>query len=105
MAEMWIDAVNAADIAREDVLRFDLGERTFALYRTQDDRYFATDGLCTHAKVHLAGGFVLDQVIECPKHNGRFNFTTGQAMGAPACVNLKTYPTKVEAGRLWVNIA
>lgn len=105
MADTWIDAVNAADIARDDVLRFDLGERTFALYRTTDDRYYATDGLCTHAKVHLAGGFVLDQVIECPKHNGRFNFTTGQAMGAPVCVNLKTYPTKVEAGRLWVNIA
>ena len=105
MADTWMDTVNAADIAREDVLRFDLGERTFALYRTPDDRYFATDGLCTHAKVHLAGGFVLDQVIECPKHNGRFNFTTGQAMGAPACVNLKTYPTKVEAGRLLINIA
>ena len=105
MADQWIDAGEAAAITQEDVARFDLGARTFALYRTKDDRYYATDGLCTHAKVHLAGGFVHDQLIECPKHNGRFNFTTGQAMGAPVCVNLKTYPTKVEAGRLLVNIA
>ena len=42
----------------EDVVRFDHGGRTYAIYRTADDRYFATDGLCTHEKVHLADGFV-----------------------------------------------
>ena len=104
MAENWVNAGGAADIGREDVVRFDHAERTFALYRTRDDHYYATDGLCTHAKVHLAGGFVLARLIECPKHNGRFDFTTGQAMGAPACVNLKTYPVKVEAGRLFLNV-
>ena len=104
MAENWVNAGGAADIGREDVVRFDHAERTFALYRTRDDHYYATDGLCTHAKVHLAGGFVLDRLIECPKHNGRFDFTTGQAMGAPACVNLKNYPVKVEAGRLFLNV-
>lgn len=104
MADNWVDACGAADIGRDDVLRFDHAERTFALFRTSDDRYYATDGLCTHAKVHLAGGFVMDHLIECPKHNGRFDFTSGQAMGAPACVNLKTYPVKVEAGRLLLNI-
>ena len=46
----------------------------------------------------------MDHVIECPKHNGRFDFTTGQALGAPACVNLKTYPVKVEAGRIWLKV-
>lgn len=103
MAETWIDACGAADIAREDVLRWDHADRTYAVYRTKDDRYFATDGLCTHAKVHLAGGFVMEHLIECPKHNGRFDFTTGRAMGAPACVNLRTYPVKVEAGRVFLN--
>jgi 3-phenylpropionate/trans-cinnamate dioxygenase ferredoxin subunit len=103
MSEPWIDACAADGVAREDVLRFDLGDRTFALYRTADDRYYATDGMCTHARVHLAGGFVMDTIIECPKHNGRFDFTTGQAKGAPACVNLRTYPVKVEGGRVFLN--
>lgn len=105
MPESWIAACGAAEIGREDVRRWDHGDRTFALYRSSDDRYFATDGLCTHAKVHLAGGFVMEHVIECPKHNGRFDFTTGQAMGAPACVNLRTYPVKVEGDRIFVNLA
>ena len=41
---------------------------------TADDRYFATDGLCTHGRAHLSGGFVDGTTIECPKHNGRFDF-------------------------------
>jgi len=104
MPETWIDAINAADLPPEDVVRFDHGDRTFAIYRTADDRYYATDGLCTHARVHLAGGLVMDEIIECPKHNGRFNFTTGRAQGAPVCVNLRTYPVKVEAGRIYLQI-
>ena len=100
----WVDACAEDDIEEEDVIRFDHGDRTFAIYRTADDRYYATDGFCTHANVHLAGGFVMAHIIECPKHNGRFDFTTGQAKGAPACVNLKTYPVKVEAGKVFLNL-
>ncbi len=101
MNDGWIEACAAGDIEKEDVIRFDHGDRTFAIYRTLDDRYYATDGLCTHAKVHLAGGFVMDHIIECPKHNGRFDFTSGQAKGAPACVDLRTYPVKVEDGKVF----
>ena len=39
-----------------------------------DDEYYATDGLCTHEQVHLADGLVMDNIIECPKHNGRFDY-------------------------------
>ena len=38
----------------------------------------------------------MDYVIECPMHNGRFDIRDGRALGAPACVNLKTYPAKIE---------
>jgi 3-phenylpropionate/trans-cinnamate dioxygenase ferredoxin subunit len=100
----WIDACGADDIENEGVTRFDHAGRTFAIYRSPDDAYFATDGLCTHEKIHLAGGLVMDDTVECPKHNGRFNYTTGEAIGAPVCVNLKTYPVKVEAGRVFIEV-
>ena len=101
----WVEACTAGDIDEEDVMRFDHGGRTFAIYRSPDDDYFATDGLCTHEKVHLADGLVMGTIIECPKHNGRFDFTTGAAKGAPVCVNLATYPIKVEAGRLFLRVS
>jgi 3-phenylpropionate/trans-cinnamate dioxygenase ferredoxin subunit len=100
----WVEACAEGDIDEEDVMRFDHGGRTFAIYRSPDDDYFATDGLCTHEKVHLADGLVMDDIIECPKHNGRFNYKTGAARGAPACVNLKTYPVKVDAGKVLIQI-
>jgi 3-phenylpropionate/trans-cinnamate dioxygenase ferredoxin subunit len=100
----WVVACAAGDVDEEDVIRFDRGGRTFAIYRSPDDDYFATDGLCTHEHVHLSDGLVMDDIIECPKHNGRFNYKTGQARGAPVCINLKTYPTKVEDGQVLIQI-
>ncbi len=100
----WLEVCDAEAIDAEDVIRFDHGARTFAIYRSPDDAYFATDGLCTHEQVHLADGLVLDDVIECPKHNGRFNYRTGAAISAPACINLKTYPVKVEDGKVRIQI-
>ena len=58
-----------------------------------------------HGQVHLAGGFVSDQIIECPNHNGQFDFTTGRALGAPVCVDLRTYPVKVENGQVFIQLA
>ena len=100
----WIEACAVDDIDEEDVIRFDHGGRTFAIYRSPGSEYFATDGLCTHEKVHLSGGLVMDGIIECPKHNGRFDYTNGEAMGAPACVNLRTYAIKVENGKVFIDI-
>ncbi len=104
MSDNWIQACCSEDIEPDDVIRFDHGDRTFAVYRTADGKFFATDGLCTHGKVHLADGFVMDNLIECPKHNGRFDFMTGKAKGAPVCVDLQTYPTKIENGAVLIQL-
>jgi 3-phenylpropionate/trans-cinnamate dioxygenase ferredoxin subunit len=102
--EGWIAACAADDIMTEDVAQFDHEGRTFAIYRSPEDGYYATDGLCTHEAFHLADGFVMGDIIECPKHNGRFNYKTGAAKGAPVCVDLRTYPVKVEAGTVYIKI-
>jgi 3-phenylpropionate/trans-cinnamate dioxygenase ferredoxin subunit len=105
MSETWIDAGAADSILPEDVGRFEHAGHSYALYRTADDRFYATDGLCTHEEAELADGFVMGTIIECPMHNGRFDFTTGEAKGAPACVNLATYPVKVEGGRILLKLS
>jgi len=103
MAE-WIKVCPLDDIDEEDVVRFDHDGRTFAVYRAPDDSVWATDGLCTHEEVHLADGLVMDETIECPKHNGRFNYQTGAALRAPVCVNLHTYPARVSGGIVEIEI-
>jgi len=100
----WVDACAEDEIDAEDVIRFDHGERTFAIYRSPDDAYYCTDGLCTHEQVHLADGLVMDHIIECPKHNGQFDYRDGAPKRVPVCEALGTYPTKVENGRVLIRI-
>jgi 3-phenylpropionate/trans-cinnamate dioxygenase ferredoxin component len=100
----WVEACAADAIEQEDVIRFDHGGRTFAIYRSPDDEYFATEGICTHEHAYLSDGLVMDNIIECPKHNGRFDYKTGEAKGAPVCVNLKTYQVKVEGGKVLIDV-
>ncbi|MEX3960055.1 non-heme iron oxygenase ferredoxin subunit [Trinickia sp. EG282A] len=99
----WIDAAALGDIEDEDVMRFDYAGRTYAIYRVDGDVY-ASDGLCTHEHAHLSDGFVMGHVIECPKHNGRFDVRDGRPLCAPVCEKLKTYPAKVEGGRILIEV-
>jgi 3-phenylpropionate/trans-cinnamate dioxygenase ferredoxin subunit len=46
----------------------------------------------------------MDCEIECPKHSGVFDIRTGEAKRLPACVNLRTYPAKLEGGRVLIAI-
>lgn len=100
----WIEACSADDIDAEGVIRFDHGGRTYAIYRSPDDEYFCTDGLCTHEEVHLADGLVMDYTIECPKHASMFDYRTGEVETPPACKNLQTFPAKVESGQVVIKI-
>ena len=100
----WIRACAKDDIEIEDLIRFDHGDRTFAVYRSPDDEYFCTDGLCTHEDVHLADGLVMDYIIECPGHNGQFDYRTGEARRSPVCVNLKTYPVRLDGDDVLIGL-
>ncbi len=100
----WIEVGPVEDIEEEDVIRLDHGSRTLAIYRLKGDRYFATDGLCTHEYAYLADGLVIDGVIECPLHNGRFDIATGRALRAPACDHLETYPVERRGNSLYVRL-
>ena len=100
----WVRACATDDIDTEDVIRFDHGDQTFAIYRSPDDTFHCTDGLCTHEQVHLEDGLVMDFEIECPKHNATFDYRTGAALRAPACVNLRTYPVRIDGFDVLVDL-
>ena len=73
--------------------------KTYALYREANGQFYATEGLCTHGNAHLADGLVNDTIIECAKHNGRFDFRDGSPQRLPVCMGLKTYPVREEGGK------
>jgi MocE subfamily Rieske [2Fe-2S] domain protein len=104
-ADGWIEVGDASLLAREDVIRFDHAKRSYALYQTAGGTYHATDGICTHGNTHLADGLVKGKIIECPKHNGRYDITDGSPQRPPVCVALRTWPLENRNGRLFLNIA
>ena len=99
----WIRACAAEDVDEEDLIRFDHDGRTYCIYNTEKG-FFATDGHCTHEEQHLEDGIVVGTVIECPLHQGRFDIPTGKALSAPVCVDLKTFPVKIEDGAILIDL-
>ena len=102
MAE-WIHACACDDIEIEDLVRWDHGVRTFAIYNTGDG-FYCTDGLCTHEDEHLEMGLLSGHVIECPLHQGRFDIRSGKVLSPPPCIDLNSYPVKAEDGQVYVMI-
>ena len=100
----WVRACAADEVDEEDLIRFDHDGRTFCIYNTEKG-FFATDGHCTHEEQHLEDGIVVGTVIECPLHQGRFDIATGKALSAPVCVDLKTYPVKLENRDIFIQIS
>ena len=99
----WIFVCNESEIEMNDLKRFDHKENTFCIYKIKDGIY-ATDGLCTHEEFHLEDGLVMHEEIECPMHQGIFDIKSGKAISEPACVDLETYETKVEGGKIYIKL-
>ena len=97
-------ACATTDVNREDPNRFDHGQHTFCIYHAPDGDFLATDGLCSHEKVHPGDGLVMDHTVECPRHNALFDFRTGEAIRAPACGYLRTFAVKVGGTHVHIEI-
>ena len=46
----------------------------------------------------------MGRVIECPKHNGRFDYVSGKALRAPVLEDVRTYPVKVADGTVFIEV-
>jgi len=100
----WVKACAVDDVEEEDVVPYTIDGKDYAIYRSEDDEFFASDGHCTHEKTLLCDGLVMDGVIECPKHNGRFDYRSGKALGAPVIVDLAMYPVAVQDGYVHIDL-
>jgi nitrite reductase/ring-hydroxylating ferredoxin subunit len=54
------------------------------------EKYFATSGICPHAKWPLELGFVKDEILTCGGHGWEFHITNGECVTNPGR-DLKNY--------------
>jgi MocE subfamily Rieske [2Fe-2S] domain protein len=102
--EGWLRVCAASDLQAAEARRFDHREQTYAIYRDGEGTLFATDGICTHGRTHLSEGLVIEKMIECPKHNGRFNLEDGSPARKPVCRALQTYEIIEKEGGIFLRL-
>ena len=93
--QTWKIVSELKDIQHDDVACVEVKGVKIAIVRTADNQVFAVDSQCTHGRASLADGYVDGLEIECPKHNGRFNVSTGAAVASPARMPIQTYPCRI----------
>ncbi|ACR32333.1 non-heme iron oxygenase ferredoxin subunit [Burkholderia glumae] len=101
MTTEWTYAAETAAVREQGLTGVIVGGRDIALFAI-DDEIFATDNQCTHGEARLSDGFLLDDEVECPLHQGRFSVRTGAALCAPVTACVKTFPVRIESGRVFV---
>lgn len=104
MSELqWTDAATLDEVPAEDVIGKVINGRDIALYSVEGEIY-ATDNLCTHGHARLCEGFLEGHEIECPLHQGKFDVRNGAPTCAPVTEAIRSYPIKIEAGRIFVSL-
>ena len=99
----WIDASAVDEVPEDDVIGVMVDGRDIAMYNAGGE-IFATDNICTHGHARLCEGFLEGHEIECPLHQGKFDVRTGQPTCAPVTEAIKSYPVKLEGGRVFLAI-
>lgn len=97
----WIDATAVEEVPEDDVIGVFVGDRDIALYNAGGE-IFATDNICTHGHARLCEGFLEGHEIECPLHQGKFDIRTGAPTDAPVTEGIRSYPIRIEGGRVFL---
>ena len=98
----WVPICGVADVAPGCGLRAETGGCAYAVFNV-DGKFYVTQDECTHGPGALSEGYVLDDEVECPFHQGRFHIPTGHATCAPATDALKTWKVEVVDDRICIN--
>ena len=97
----WVDAADAGQVARAGMYEVQVLQSALLLYDVNGTIY-ATAAVCPHHAAWFSQGGMSGEFVDCPRHQGRFHIPTGAQVRGPECPALRTYPVRVELGRVLV---
>ena len=117
---MLIKAAEEKDIAPGGMLAVALNGHHIVLCN-YSGAFFAVERACGHAKARLEAGALTGWILTCPLHYAQFDIRSGEALSGPAprapasrhadpadpalkTKSLKTWPVKLEAGTVFVEL-
>jgi naphthalene 1,2-dioxygenase system ferredoxin subunit len=100
----WTDVAAEADLFEGAGIAVAPEGQDIALFCV-DGEVFAIDNLCTHGNAKLCDGFVEGHNVECPFHQAQFSLRDGSVACGPATEPVKSWPVKIEGGRVFLQLA
>ena len=102
MAE-WVDVCTEAalPVGARTLAYTDVG--TIAVLNIEGILY-AIEDRCSHDGGELASGVCDGDELICPRHGARFCVRTGAALTPPAYEDIETFPVRIEAGMVQLDI-
>lgn len=99
----WVRVAHIDEIQPGDRLITEVEGFYIAVFNV-DDEFFCIEDVCTHDGGPVAEGELDGYAIECPRHGARFDIRTGRVLSFPAVVPVPTYPVKIEADAVHVDV-
>jgi len=104
MAEDWVDLGTAEELARTPLRRV-MARHTPIALSWRDGKFGAISNGCNHAGGPLGEGRLDGDFVVCPWHHWKFDRSTGKGEPGFEEDRVPSYPVKVEAGRVLVDLA
>lgn len=93
---------DVADVPPGSVRRVELPGCPAVVVCNVRGSFHVLDDTCSHGRASLGEGRLVGNEIECPRHRGRFDVTSGRATGRPAKRPVEVHATEVHGGSLFL---
>jgi nitrite reductase/ring-hydroxylating ferredoxin subunit len=91
------------DLASQELAAYDVIGKRIAIARV-GDAFYAFGDTCTHQGCSLADGALDGATVTCPCHGSQFNVRNGEVVRGPAREPVPSYPVRLEADDLQVEV-
>ncbi len=97
------DAVAVDELPDKGFIVREVAGTSVVLCRVKDE-CFAVENRCSHAFQTFDGGRLRGTRLMCPLHGACFDVRDGSALGLPATMPIRSFPVRVEDGRVLVGL-
>lgn len=99
----FVTVAKTADVKPGMVTYVEIEDYQLAICNV-DGVFYCIENVCTHDGGSLNQGELMGEIIECPRHGGRFNVKSGKAVRMPAVAAVETFPLMVEGDEIKVGL-
>ena len=96
--------LRVSEVSPGSVRVVELDGRSLCVGLTEDGEWGAIDNVCTHDGGVLGEGELDGNLVECPRHGGRFDLFTGRVRALPPVIPVNAYRVTLDDDQVVVEL-